>query len=48
MFLGPVALFWELKKGRPAIIPAGIRYSVFVHGDATIKGKAPSLASSAS
>jgi hypothetical protein len=47
MFLGPVALFWGLKKGRPAIIPAGTRYSVFVHGDATIKGKAPSLASSA-
>jgi hypothetical protein len=46
VFLGPFALLWGLKKGRPAIIPAGTRYSVFVHGDATIKGKAPSMASS--
>jgi hypothetical protein len=40
MFLGPAALLWGLKKGRPAIIPAGNRYSVFVHGDTTIKGRA--------
>ena len=40
VFLGPVGLFWGLKKGKPAIIPAGNRYSVFVHGDAKIKGKA--------
>jgi hypothetical protein len=39
IFLGPVALLWGLKKGRPAIIPAGNRYSVFVHGDTTVSGK---------
>ena len=39
IFLGPLGLLWGLKKGRPAIIPAGNRYSVFVHGDTTIKGK---------
>jgi hypothetical protein len=44
VFLGPAALFWGLKKGRPAVIPAGTRYSVFVHGEATVKGKASSLA----
>lgn len=37
VLLGPVGLLWGLKKGRPAVIPAGSRYSVFVHGDATIK-----------
>lgn len=39
VFLGPVGLLWGLKKGKPAIIPAGNRYSVFVHGDTKIKGK---------
>ena len=39
IFLGPLGLFWGLKKGKPAIIPAGNRYSVFVHGDTKIKGK---------
>jgi len=39
IFLGPLGLFWGLKKGKPAIIPAGNRYSVFVHGDAKITGK---------
>lgn len=39
VFLGPVGLLWGLKKGKPAIIPAGNRYSVFVHGDVRIKGK---------
>jgi hypothetical protein len=39
VFLGPVGLLWGLKKGKPAIIPAGNRYSVFVHGDVKIKGK---------
>lgn len=39
VFLGPLGLLWGLKKGKPAIIPAGNRYSVFVHGDAKIKGK---------
>ena len=40
VFLGPLGLLWGLKKGKPAIIPAGNRYSVFVHGDVKIKGKA--------
>lgn len=39
VFLGPLGLLWGLKKGKPAIIPAGNRYSVFVSGDAKIKGK---------
>ena len=39
VFLGPIGLLWGLKKGKPAIIPAGNRYSVFVSGDAKIKGK---------
>jgi hypothetical protein len=39
VFLGPVGLLWGLKKGKPAIIPGGNRYSVFVHGDTKIKGK---------
>jgi hypothetical protein len=28
-----------LKKGKPAIIPAGNRYSVFVHGDTIVKSR---------
>ena len=39
ILLGPFGLLWGLKKGRPAIIPAGNRYFVFVHGDVTVKGK---------
>lgn len=39
VFLGPLGLLWGLKKGKPAIIPAGNRYMVFVHGDTKIKGK---------
>ena len=39
VLLGPVGLLWGLKKGKPAIIPAGNRYSVFVDGDIKIKGK---------
>ena len=39
VLLGPVGLLWGLKKGKPAIIPAGNRYSVFVNGDVKIKGK---------
>ena len=34
-----VSLFWGFKKGKPAIVPAGNRYTVFVHGDTKIKGK---------
>lgn len=44
VLLGPVGLLWGLKKGKPAIIPAGNRYSVFVHGDTVVKGKAASVA----
>ena len=36
----PVAPLWGLKKGKPAVMPAGTRYTVFVHGDAAVKGKA--------
>jgi hypothetical protein len=39
VLLGPVGLLWGLKKGKPAIIPAGNRYSVFVNGDVKVKGK---------
>ncbi|HZN07449.1 MAG TPA: hypothetical protein VFB65_11725 [Pyrinomonadaceae bacterium] len=39
VFLGPIGLLWGLKKGKPAVIPAGNRYNVFVHGDVKIKGK---------
>jgi hypothetical protein len=39
VFLGPFGLLWGLKKGRPAVIPAGNRYIVFVHGDTKVKGK---------
>jgi hypothetical protein len=44
VFLGPVGLLWGLKKGKPAIIPAGNRYNVFVHGDVKVKGKAAETA----
>ncbi len=44
VLLGPLGLLWGLKKGKPAIIPAGNRYSVFVHGDIVIKGKSASVA----
>lgn len=39
VLLGPLGLLWGLKKGKPAIIPAGNRYTIFVHGDVLIKGK---------
>jgi len=41
VLLGPLGLLWGLKKGKPAIIPAGNRYSVFVHGDTTVKTGKP-------
>lgn len=44
VLLGPLGLLWGLKKGKPAIIPAGNRYSVFVHGDTTVKGKGSATA----
>ncbi len=43
ILLGPLGLLWGLKKGKAAIIPAGNRYSVFVHGDTTAKGRATAL-----
>lgn len=39
VLLGPLGLLWGLKKGKPAIIPAGNRYKVFVHGDISLKGR---------
>jgi hypothetical protein len=39
ILVGPFALLWGLKKGKPAIIPAGNRYSAFVSGDTAVKGK---------
>ena len=47
VLLGPVGLLWGLKKGKPAVIPAGNRYSVFVNGDTKIKGKAAEAAAAA-
>lgn len=38
VLLGPLGLLWGLKKGKPAIIPAGNRYKVFVSGDTGVKG----------
>ncbi len=32
----PAAPLWGFKKGKPAVIPAGKRFEVFVHGDTTI------------
>jgi hypothetical protein len=40
VLLGPLGLLWGLKSGKPAIIPAGNRYSVFVHGNVAAKGRA--------
>lgn len=37
VMLGPAGLLWGLKKGKPAVIPAGNRYTVFVHGDTMVK-----------
>jgi hypothetical protein len=47
VLLGPLGLLWGLKKGKPAIIPAGNRYSVFVNGDSAVKGKALATAAAA-
>ena len=44
VLLGPLGLLWGLKKGQQAIIPAGNRYSVFVHGDTALKGRAAATA----
>jgi len=45
VLLGPLGLLWGLKKGKPAIIPVGNRYSIFIHGDAVAKGTANSASS---
>jgi hypothetical protein len=44
VLLGPLGLLWGLKKGKPAIIPAGNRYSAFVSGDTIVKTKQTSTA----
>jgi hypothetical protein len=36
----PAAPLWGFKKGKPAVMPAGTRYTVFVSGDSAVKGKA--------
>lgn len=41
IFFWPAAPVWGLKKGHPAIIPAGTRVSSFVHGNATIEARSP-------
>ena len=40
VLMGAGGLLWGLKTGKPAIIPAGNRYTVFVHGNVSAKGKA--------
>lgn len=39
MLVGPFALLWGLKKGKPAVILGGTRYTVFIQGDVTLKGR---------
>ncbi len=36
----PAAPLWGFKKGKPAIIPAGKRFEVFVHGDSAVRSAA--------
>jgi hypothetical protein len=36
----PAAPLWGFKKGKPAVMPAGTRYTVFASGDTAVKGKA--------
>jgi hypothetical protein len=36
VLLGPLGLLWGLKKGKPAIIPAGNKYTVYVDGESTV------------
>jgi hypothetical protein len=35
----PAAPLWGFKKGKPAVVPAGKRFEVFVHGDISINGQ---------
>lgn len=39
ILFAPLGLLWGLKKGKPAVIPAGNRYPVFIHGDTTVMGR---------
>lgn len=43
----PAAPFWGFKKGKNAVFPAGKRFEAFVHGEATVKGKAVAKAETA-
>jgi hypothetical protein len=38
LLLGPAALLWGLKKGKPVIVSTGNRYYVFVHGTPLVNG----------
>jgi len=38
----PAAPLWALKHGKAAVIPAGKRFEVFVHGDTEVNGRAAS------
>jgi hypothetical protein len=35
----PAAPVWGLKKGKPAVMPAGKRFDVFVHGETAVKAR---------
>jgi hypothetical protein len=39
VLIGPTGMLLGLKTGKPAVIPAGSRYSVFVNGNISVKGK---------
>jgi len=41
----PAAPFWGFKKGKDAKVPAGSRFEVAVHGNATVKAVSPSTLS---
>ena len=36
VLLGPLGLLWGLKKGKPAIIPAGNKYTVYIDRESTV------------
>lgn len=39
LLLGPAALLWGLKRGKPVIVSSGNRYYVFVNGNPLVKGQ---------
>jgi hypothetical protein len=47
LVLGPAALAWGLKKGKPAVVPAGKRFSVSLHAEKGVKSR-PAPAAKAS